>query len=218
VAAIEFVPWRGVKADNKQIVANAQPQTTVAAVSPTPSPAPDSGASAPVDVVATALPPTSPGAPAQTSSSISSSRPARQAGGASNQLPTQQTAQQTNPQVVPRSQTDPTTPQYQPTPQLAPPPAAPPGPSREEVMKAHEHMAKLRVRADVIRTSLLSLKRSQQSMGTNLNAKFTGPEGLMNTYMRSADDALNANDLAVARELADKAEHQIEILEKLLNL
>jgi len=96
--------------------------------------------------------------------------------------------------------------------------AQPAGPSREEMLKAREHVAKLRVRAESVRNSLQGLRRSQQSQGLSLSAKFTGPEGLMTTYLRAAEDALNASDLPAFREYAEKAEHQIEILEKLLNL
>lgn len=80
-----------------------------------------------------------------------------------------------------------------------------------------EDMAKLAVRANGIRDSLQSLERSQQSMGMNLSSKFTGPRDLMNSYMQGARDALAANDLPAAKDLSEKAERQIEILEKLLN-
>jgi len=74
------------------------------------------------------------------------------------------------------------------------------------------------VRAGSIRDSLANLKRTMQSQGMALNAKFTQPEGLMETYLRSAEQALNQSDLAAAKEYGDKAERQIEVLEKLLNL
>ena len=40
---------------------------------------------------------------------------------------------------------------------------------------------------------------------------------LMNTYLSGADAALNAGDPATARSFADKAEKQVEKLEKFLN-
>ena len=91
-------------------------------------------------------------------------------------------------------------------------------PGREESMAVREDLAKLNVRASVIRAHLQSLKRSQQAMGLGTSAKFTQPEGLMNAYLESADKALQAGDLVTARESAGKAERQIEILEKLFNL
>jgi hypothetical protein len=80
-----------------------------------------------------------------------------------------------------------------------------------------EHLAKLGVRANGIQSGLSSLERSQQSMGMNLSSKFTGPRDLMNSYMQGAQEAMNANDLVSAKDLATKAERQVEILEKLLN-
>jgi phosphoglycerate-specific signal transduction histidine kinase len=90
-------------------------------------------------------------------------------------------------------------------------------PSRD-VLNAREHFAKLQVRANSVHDSLANLKRTMQAQGLGLNAKFTQPEGLMDTYLRSAENALNQSDLAAAKEYGDKAERQIEVLEKLLNL
>lgn len=73
------------------------------------------------------------------------------------------------------------------------------------------------MRATTIHDSLENMKRNVQSQGMSLNAKFTRPEALMNTYLQSAENALNQSDLAAAKEYADKAERQIEILEKLFN-
>jgi hypothetical protein len=84
-------------------------------------------------------------------------------------------------------------------------------------MAFREHVAKLGVRASGIQGSLTTLERSQQSMGMNLSSKFTGPRDLMNSYMQGAQEAMSANDLPAAKDLAAKAERQIEILEKLLN-
>jgi hypothetical protein len=85
-------------------------------------------------------------------------------------------------------------------------------------MQAREFVAKLHFRADAINNILQTLKRRQEANGMGLNARFTKPQGLMNTYMEGANEALNQGDLPVAREYADKAERQIEILEKLLNM
>ena len=85
-------------------------------------------------------------------------------------------------------------------------------------MQAREHAAKLHVRAGAVRASLQNLKRSQSAGGMGLSSRFTQPEGLMNTYLQAANEALNQGDLTAFREYADKAERQIEILEKLLNL
>jgi len=122
-----------------------------------------------------------------------------------------------------------------PTPQQAAPPApvpAPPmtapapsvtapvsaGPSRADVLQVRERLDQLQVRASAIQDSLANLRSSMQAQGLDLNARFTQPKGLMDNYLRSAAEALRQPDLPAAREYAAKAERQIEILEKLLNL
>jgi hypothetical protein len=90
-------------------------------------------------------------------------------------------------------------------------------PSRAEVMASRERRAQLDARASGIHTTLQSLQRSQAASGLNLNARFTEPASLMDTYLKAASDALRDNDLASAKDFMDKAERQVEILEKLLN-
>ena len=63
-----------------------------------------------------------------------------------------------------------------------------------------------------------SLQRSQAAQGYNIGGQYSGPAGLMETYLRGAADALNNNDLVAAKDFSTKAEHQIEILEKLFHL
>jgi serine/threonine-protein kinase len=115
-----------------------------------------------------------------------------------------------------------TTPQTIPpadTPQsLPPPPAANPGPSRADLQKVREALGLLDNRAGTVRASMQSLQRSQAAQGYSIGGQYTGPAGLMETYLRGAADALNANDLTAARDFSAKAEHQIEILEKLFHL
>ena len=113
-------------------------------------------------------------------------------------------------------------------PPVAPPPvpqqatAAPApvsaAPGRAEALQLREHLDKLQVRAGSIQESLANLRSSMQAQGLSLSGKFTQPQGLMDTYLRSANEALNRGDAPAARTYADKAEHQIEALESLLNL
>ncbi|MGA7234317.1 MAG: hypothetical protein WBY44_01470, partial [Bryobacteraceae bacterium] len=113
----------------------------------------------------------------------------------------------------------PPTPVQQQTVQQAPKPAEPQPamPNRAEVMASRERRAQLDARASGIRTSLQSLQRSQAASGLNLSARFTEPASLMDTYLKAASDALHDNDLTSAKDFMDKAERQVEILEKLLN-
>jgi hypothetical protein len=210
VCAIEFAPWKPTHA----AVPAAPPSTAQAQPSPAPpdtatvpSPVPQDSAPA---AVPTPTPPTA--TPQQSASAKPSAR-------SSPNVPTPAPRQQPVEQAVAQPAPQPPASQPQPQPQqVATPPAAPAGPSRAEILQAREHFAKLQVRAGSIRDSLGNLKRTMQSQGMALNAKFTQPEGLMETYLRSAEQALNQSDLAAAKEYGDKAERQIEVLEKLLNL
>ncbi len=98
------------------------------------------------------------------------------------------------------------------------PPAAAPGPSRAELQKVREDLTLLSNRAGTVHNSLQSLQQSQAAQGYGLGGQYTGPAGLMDTYLRGAADALDAKDLAAAKDFTAKAERQVEILEKLLHL
>jgi hypothetical protein len=85
-------------------------------------------------------------------------------------------------------------------------------------MRAREVVAKLHIRSDAVNSILQSLQRRQEASGMGLNARFTRPQALMNTYLDNAAAAIDEGDLRAARDYQDKAERQIEILEKLLNM
>jgi eukaryotic-like serine/threonine-protein kinase len=212
VSAIEFAPWKPTKAaapTQQTSTAQVQPSSPPAEATPVQTP-PQDATPAPVTTPES----TSQAAPVQPSPAASKS-PARNspnAGSPSRAVstpPVQQPMQQPPAEAVPV--------QPQPQPQAAALPPAPAGPGPAEVLHAREHFAKLQVRASTIHDSLENMKRTMQSQGMSLNAKFTRPEALMNTYLQSAENALNQSDLAAAKEYGDKAERQIEILEKLFN-
>ena len=96
-------------------------------------------------------------------------------------------------------------------------PAAPVGPSRAELQEVRESIALIGVRASGIRTSLQSLQRSQAASGLNLRGDMQAAANLMNTYLDGAEAALNAGDVAQAKSFLDKAEPQVQKLEKFLN-
>jgi serine/threonine-protein kinase len=111
-------------------------------------------------------------------------------------------------------------PQQQPAPpqQAAPPPsAAPAGPSRAELQQVRESIALVGVRAAGIRTSVQTLQRSQAASGLNLRGDMQAAANLMNSYLDGADAALNAGDVAQAKSFLEKAEPQVQKLEKFLN-
>jgi serine/threonine-protein kinase len=108
--------------------------------------------------------------------------------------------------------------QQQPAPQSAPQqPAAGVGPSRAELQEVRESIALIGVRASGIRTSLQSLQRSQAASGMNLRGDMQAAANLMNTYLDGAEAALNAGDVAQARTFLEKAEPQVQKLEKFFN-
>jgi serine/threonine-protein kinase len=96
-------------------------------------------------------------------------------------------------------------------------PAAPARPSRAELQEVRESIALIGVRASGIRTSLQSLQNSQGRQGLNLRGDMQAAANLMNTYLDGAEAALNAGDVEQARSFLDKAEPQVQKLEKFLN-
>ncbi len=103
--------------------------------------------------------------------------------------------------------------------QVQQPPASQPqvsAPSRAELQAVREQTVLLSTRAGVIRTSLQSMQQAQASQGRNLRADMQEAAGLMGSYLDGAKAALAAGDAESARSFMDKAERQIEKLEKFL--
>ena len=93
--------------------------------------------------------------------------------------------------------------------------SSPPAP---DLAKLRDDLFKLGVRGDTIRNSLQSLQKQMAASGGNLRVDMQRAASLMNGYLESASGALNAQDGAAARDYMQKAEKQIEILEKFLHL
>jgi serine/threonine-protein kinase len=108
--------------------------------------------------------------------------------------------------------------QQQPAPQLPQQPAAPVGPSRAELQEVRESLSLAGTRAATVHTSLQSLQRSQAASGMNLRADIRSAASLMDTYLNGAEAALNAGDVVKARDFMDKAEPQVQKLEKFFNI
>jgi hypothetical protein len=85
------------------------------------------------------------------------------------------------------------------------------------LQEVRESIALIGVRASGIRTSLQSLQNSQGKQGLNLRGDMQAAANLMNTYLDGAEAALNAGDVAQARSFLEKAEPQVQKLEKFLN-
>jgi hypothetical protein len=206
VAVIAIAPWKGTRAAPARVAAPVQP-----AASEPPAPVAAQPPSQP-EPVATA-PASQPVVPVPVSKPVSESpRVASRPAGAAKTVPAVSrpagaapVAADAAPSAVPAPQ--------QPVQQ----PAAPTGPSRAELQQAREHIAMLGVRASGVHTSLQSLQRSQAAGGMNLRGDMQEASNLMTSYLNGADAALNAGDVEQSRSFADKAERQLEKLEKFLN-
>lgn len=194
IAMIQFGPWHGSKA------APAIPETKPIVEAPTPPPQPQT---APVE----------PATPAPVAAPVAQTKPATPKQARAQAVPT--------PVATPAPQTPPA--QVAPPAQVTAPPAqvsappVPPAPSRAKLQEMREQLAMLNARVTGIHTSLSSLQRSQAASGLNLRGDMQTAASLMDSYMQGANAALNAGDLPSAKSFLEKAEIQVERLEKFLN-
>jgi serine/threonine-protein kinase len=219
IAAIEFGPWKDTKAQTPP-PSLAQAQPTAPAPAPVQTAPPTAEPASPAVAAPSQQPQTAAPVPVVAKSKTAGRPAISQTAAASPSSSTVQPAQTvTQPAVQPPVAQPIPQPAQQLVAQQAPKPAEPQAamPSRAEITAARERRAQLDARAIGIRTSLQSLQRSQAASGLNLSARFTEPASLMDTYLKAASDALHDNDLASAKDFMDKAERQVEILEKLLN-
>lgn len=207
VGVIGLAPWKGKGAAPAQVLTPATQTSTPAQTLSKESPSP------------AAQTPPEPHVVAQ-QSRPASDVPARKAAGGKPASPATQAAappltQQQQPALqapIPQ-QTAAQPAQQQPAQQAA----APTGPGRAELQEVRESLALIGVRAEGIRTGLQSLQRSLAAGNLNLRGDVQSAANLMNTYLRGAEEALNAGDVAQARSFLDKAEPQVQKLEKFLN-
>ena len=213
VAVIAIAPWKGTRAAPAKVAAPVvQP-----AVSEPPAPVATQPPSQPAPAAPAPAPQAVAPAPVPVSKPVSESpRVASRPAGAAKTVPTVSPSPGGGADCSGTAQ--PPAPVQQPLQQPAPQqPAAPTGPSRAELQQAREHIAMLGVRASGVRTSLQSLQRSQAASGMNLRGDMQEASNLMTSYLNGADAALNAGDVEQSRSFADKAERQLEKLEKFLN-
>jgi serine/threonine-protein kinase len=191
IGVIELAPWKGTKAA-------PQPQAAPAAVEmPAPTPEQTSPAQ------------TSPEQPAPEPAVQPVSRPAARSAKPAQNAPGQ------SPEPV---ATQPPMPQEQPAAQpatAAAPQAPPPAAAAAEMEKVRDDYDMLQARATAILNH--SLWRSQAARGMGIRSDAANARSLMETYLGNAANALNAGNAASARSYMEKAERQIEILEKILN-
>jgi len=226
VAAVEFGPWKGTKAAPQAVPqvaqhqeAPAQRQETAAPVPPPVSTQATPPAAQPMSLPATpapqkaSMPATQPAAPAREAQTRKLTPPPQptQAG---TPVSSPAAVLQPAPQVPAQQQPVQQQPAQSPAQQAG---ARAPAASREELQQAREQLATLGVRAAGIRTSLQTLQRSQAASGLNLRGDMQEASSLMTTYLEGANAALNDGNPAQAKSFMDKAERQVEKLEKFLN-
>ncbi len=231
VAAIQFGPWRKAAAGVSHAPAAAPAAETVpAATAPVPAANPPAAAPAAENTPA-ATPQQAPSQPAPMQAQpLVKSEPVVPAKKAAHTPPVGSAQVQVQQPGRPAAQAPVQQPVQTPAAAQAPPPQAasapvPAGPSqaelaaarRAELQKVRESLAMMSARAASVHGTLDSLRRSQAASGVGLRGDWMQAASLMDTFMRGSNDALNAGDAPAARDFMDKAERQLEILEKALN-
>ena len=74
----------------------------------------------------------------------------------------------------------------------------------------------LGARVSSVKTSLEALARKQAASGLTMRGDMTQAASLMDSFLEGAGAALNAGDAASAKGFTEKAEVQVEKLEKFL--
>jgi serine/threonine-protein kinase len=216
VAVIQFGPFKGTKAAPEPQQQTAAPPIPPPAAAPEPqAPPPEQAAPAPAvqTPVSTPVPAAVQSAPPPVS--VPQHMVARPA-----QTPKQQAATPL-PTVPPKVEERPAAvpPERVQTPSqpAAAAPAAPAGPSRAEMQAAREQLMMLNTRAGSVRGTLQTMARSQAASGLSLRGDMQEASNMMGSYLDGANAALQAGDPAAAKSFMEKAERQLEKLEKFLN-
>ncbi len=202
VAVVQFGPWRKASADT--------PAAQVETQAPAQPPASQPPAVQPVAETPVTQAPVQTAAPVETqpAARVPSSRP-RSA----------QSAPATE-----RTSRPPAQPEAPPAPvqQQAAPPAQPPqnaaaeAAKRAELQRIREELVQVSARASAARTSVTNMQRSQAASGLGMRGDIVEASSLMQNYLQGANAALNAGDAEAAKNLSEKAERQLDRLEKFL--
>jgi serine/threonine protein kinase len=211
VAVIQFGP-------KKNADAGTSPAPPPAATNPAPEASPAAGtvpsASPASSVPAEAVP------PAASPKTIPAPQVQKGARDSSHSAPQSQAVSTTPASAVPQTVTAPQQAVPQPVdPRPSAPPPAQPDTSakRAELMKLRESAALVSARAVSIHTTLQNMQRSQAASGLGMRSDWVQSATMMDTFLRASNDALAAGDTEAAKDYIDKAERQVEKLEKALN-
>jgi serine/threonine-protein kinase len=84
------------------------------------------------------------------------------------------------------------------------------------LQQLREQLAMLGARATACRDGLNSLARGQAASGMGLRGDMVEAASLMNSYLDGSNRAINAGDAPAAKDFLQKAERQVEKIEKFL--
>ncbi|MFN7996057.1 MAG: serine/threonine-protein kinase [Bryobacteraceae bacterium] len=207
IAVVQFGPWKSTSAGQNLTPAH---QDTPAPTSPVPAQtAPDSQSSpVPVPAAAPAEQPPAAHTPGVTLPVRTPSSTPR----VKNKIPEASAPAATSATAPPLQQPAPSTPA-----QAAPVEPAAPAVDNQQLQKLRDEWTMMEARAGSIRSTLQGLARSQAAQGLSLRGDWQRAATLMDSFMQQADGALNGMNQGVAKSSLEKAERQIEFLEKALN-
>ncbi len=219
VGVIQFGPWRKTSAGGSPV----EPPKQEAQVPAQPAAAP-AGQPVPAPAV------TAPAQPVPQPAAQSAAQPAAKPAPAATPAVVKQQPRTVPAQSVQRSpvqSTQPVPQQAAPQPAAAPvqqqqqqhqaaAPAPAPDTRRAELQQIREQVVTLTARASAIRSSMQNIQRSQAASGLGTRRDMVEASSLMSSFLEGAAAALNAGDAASAKGFAEKAERQVEILEKWL--
>ena len=229
IAIIQLGPWRGTRAapsvpENKPAVTAVPPQTPDSSAPEANTPVPGQTPAPTLPATHTPVPVATPANPAPAvvaapRSPAASSKPVGTT--AQNSAQKERTAPVRNaPNPVSASpaasQAPPSAPVQAVPAQASPAPAAP-AVNRVELQQTREQLVELGARANGIHTSLQTIQRAQAANGLNLRGDMAEAASLMDSYLQGANAALNAGDATSAKSFLQKAEIQVQRLEKFLN-
>lgn len=211
-AAIQLPKWRSTRAGETQAPAAEARETT-----PAPPPAETAAPAAEPD--AGAIP-----APAQPAASVSQPPPPPVREATRQRQPAASAPSAAPPPVVTvlpsgrQPSEEPPGPLQQPptAPAAAPSASAAPPPGEAALRELREQLMLMATRVGAVRSSIATLRRSQEASGLGLRGDIAAGEQRLTYYLDEAEAALAERDVESAKNCLSQAERQLRTLEKFL--
>ena len=90
------------------------------------------------------------------------------------------------------------------------------GPSQAEVDQLQERMIQLGARSNAVNRAISQLRSQQEADGLGLRSDMEAADSKMRSYMQAANSDMQSSRVASAGRNLDKAEAEIQVLEKFL--